>query len=157
MQKITPFLWFNTQAEDAAKFYTSIFKDSGIDEVTYYGEGMPMPAGSVLTVRFHLEGQPFVALNGGDVYSLSPAMSFVIDCDTQEEVDYYWNKLTADGGQEMPCAWLTDKFGLTWQVVPKILIELLHHKDAEKAGKAAQAMFKMTKIDIQALLDAVAE
>jgi predicted 3-demethylubiquinone-9 3-methyltransferase (glyoxalase superfamily) len=157
MQKITPFLWFDSQAEEAAKFYTSVFKNSKITNVTRYDEAgakaSGWPKGTAMTVAFQLDGQPFVALNGGPVFKFTEAVSFVINCQTQEEVDYYWEKLTA-GGQEGQCAWLKDKFGLSWQVVPTALIEMLQDKDPKKAGNVMQAMLQMRKIDIKTLKQA---
>jgi len=150
MQKITPFLWFNDQAEEAAQYYASIFKNSKILSVTRYGDEGPGPKGSVMTVEFQLEGQNFTALNGGPEYSFTPAISFYVDCKTQEEVDELWAKLTA-GGAEVQCGWLVDKFGVSWQIVPAVLIELLQDKDAAKAGRVMRAMLQMKKIDIQAL------
>lgn len=150
MQKITPFLWFDGQAEQAAIFYTSIFKNSRIDSITRYGDAGPGPKGSVLTISFQLEGQEFVALNGGPHYTFTPAISFYVNCQTQEEVDYLWEKLS-EGGQEEQCGWLKDKFGLSWQIIPSVLIELMQDKDAEKALRVTQAMLQMTKIDIAAL------
>jgi predicted 3-demethylubiquinone-9 3-methyltransferase (glyoxalase superfamily) len=152
MQKITPFLWFDNQAEDAAKFYTSIFKNSKITGKTHYtGEEPVGDKGTVMTVSFELDGQQFVGLNGGPRFKFSEAVSFVVNCETQEEVDYFWKKLTADGGEESRCGWLTDKFGLSWQVVPRIAIELLTTKDAEKARRVTKAVMVMTKLDIAAL------
>ncbi len=149
-QKITPFLWYTDQAEEAANFYTSIFKDSKINSITRYGEGGPGPKGSVMTVAFEIEGQAFVALNGGPVYKFTPAVSFVIHCDTQEEVDSFWEKLSA-GGRTDRCGGLTDKFGLSWQVVPRALVELLRDPDPAKSKRVMEAMLQMTKIDIPAL------
>ena len=156
MPRITPFLWFDTQAEEAAKFYTSIFKNSKILRTARYGEAGPGPKGSVMTVEFSLDGQAFIALNAGPLFKFSEAISFVIDCQTQAEVDEYWSKLTAGGGQESMCGWLKDKFGLSWQVVPTALNELLSHPDKEKANRAMQAMLKMKKIDINVLKQAAA-
>jgi len=150
MPKITPFLWFDNQAEEAAKFYTSIFKNSKIESISRYGEGLPLPAGTVMTVSFILDGQQFTALNGGPVFKFTEAVSFYILCETQAEVDDYWNKLTA-GGEEGQCGWLKDKFGLSWQVVPKTLIELMNDKDREKAQRVTEAMLKMKKIDVSLL------
>lgn len=147
MQKITPFLWFDGQAEEAMNFYVSIFKNSKVLSVNRYGKGAPLPEGTVLTASFELNGLQFVALNGGPQYQFSPATSFVVDCDTQEEVDYYWEKLGA-GGTYNPCAWLDDKFGVTWQIVPKQLGQLLSDPDPAKAGRVMQAMMKMKKIII---------
>ncbi|MDX8128717.1 VOC family protein [Methylomonas sp. OY6] len=150
MPKITPFLWFDDQAEEAMNFYVSIFKHSKVLSVTRYGDGGPGPKGSVMTANFELDGQVFTALNGGPVYQLSPAISFVIHCETQAEVNHYWEKLSA-GGKQNQCAWLEDKFGVTWQIVPNILIELLNDPDPVKAGRVMEAMLKMTKIDIDTL------
>jgi predicted 3-demethylubiquinone-9 3-methyltransferase (glyoxalase superfamily) len=155
MQKITPFLWFNDQAEEAAKFYTSVFKNSKVGKSTRYGESAEKaagrPAGSVMTVEFELEGQKFTALNGGPVFKFNESISFVVNCDTQEEVDYFWEKLSADGGQESECGWLKDKFGVSWQVVPTVLIEMLQDKDSEKSERVMKAMLQMQKIDIKKL------
>jgi predicted 3-demethylubiquinone-9 3-methyltransferase (glyoxalase superfamily) len=151
MQKISPFLWFDAQAEEAATFYVSIFKNSKILKVSRYAEGGPGPAGTVMVVNFQLEGQEFIALNGGPLFKFTEAISFAINCQTQKEVDYFWNKLTADGGQESQCGWLKDKYGLSWQVVPTILHELLSDKDQKKAQGVMQAMLQMKKIDIPAL------
>jgi predicted 3-demethylubiquinone-9 3-methyltransferase (glyoxalase superfamily) len=153
-QRITPCLWFDSQAEEAAKFYTSIFKNSNIDGMTHYDEesskAAGRPKGSVLTVDFQLEGQRFMALNGGPAFKFTEAVSFVINCETQKEVDYFWEKLTA-GGQEVECGWLKDKFGLSWQVVPTIMIEMLKDRDTQKAQRAMAAMLKMKKLDIAEL------
>jgi predicted 3-demethylubiquinone-9 3-methyltransferase (glyoxalase superfamily) len=150
MQKITPFLWFENQAEEAAKFYTTIFKNSKITKTMRCGDAGPGPKGSVLTIGFELDGQPVTAINGGPHYQLNPAFSFVVHCQSQEEVDYYWNKLGEDG-RPMQCGWLTDKFGLSWQVVPNVMIELLDGTDAEKSARAMQAMMQMVKLDINKL------
>jgi len=150
MQKITTCLWFDTQGEDAAEFYTSVFPNSRILEVSRYGEGGPRPAGTVLTVEFELDGQHFTALNGGPEFTFDEAISFQISCGGQEEVDYYWDTLTA-GGEESQCGWLKDKFGLSWQVVPQALPELLSDPDPARAQRAMQAMFAMKKIDIAAV------
>jgi predicted 3-demethylubiquinone-9 3-methyltransferase (glyoxalase superfamily) len=150
MQKITPFLWYDTQAEEAANFYTSIFKDSKILNVARYGEAGPGPKGSVMTVAFQLEGQRFMALNGGPIYSFTPAISFFVDCETQGEVDELWDKLSA-GGRQVQCAWLQDKFGVSWQIVPKALIELMQDKDPAKSQRVFKAMLQMKKIDIEGL------
>ena len=147
MQKITPFLWFNDQAEEAMNFYTSIFKNSKPGSITRYGEAGPGPKGSVMSATFQLEGQEFMALNGGPQFTFSPAISFFVNCETQKEVDEIWAKLTEDG-EEVQCGWLTDKFGLSWQIVPAGLIELLYSKDAEKSGRAMKAMLQMKKLDI---------
>ena len=154
MQKITPFLWFDNQAEDAAHFYVSIFKNSRIGSVAHYDEEVAKaagrPKGSVMTVAFELDGQEFTALNGGPVFKFTEAISFVVNCDTQEEVDHFWEKLSA-GGQEGPCGWLKDRFGVSWQVVPTVLVEMLQDKDREKSKRAMAVMLKMKKINIQAL------
>lgn len=150
MQKITPFLWFDTQAEEAMHFYVSVFKDSKILNINRYSKGAPMPEGTVLTANFELNGLKFVALNGGPVYKFSPATSFVVECDTQEEVDYYWEKLGA-GGNYNQCAWLDDKFGVSWQIVPRQLGQLLSAPDPIKAARVMQAMLQMSKIDIAGL------
>jgi len=151
LQRITPFLWFDDNAEEAAKFYVSIFKDSRIGTITRYDEegakAAGRPKGSVMTVPFELDGQPFTALNGGPHFQFSGAISFVVNCDTQEEVDHFWEKLSA-GGREIQCGWLTDKFGVSWQVVPTVLIEMLQDRDPEKAKRVMAAMLKMTKIEI---------
>jgi len=158
MPKITPFLWFHHQAEDAARFYTSIFKNSKIGRILRYSEGVAkatgQPAGSVLTIEFEIEGQKFVALNGGPQFKFNESVSFVVNCETQEEVDYFWEKLTADGGEESACGWLTDKFGLSWQVVPTVLIDMLHNEDSEKSERVTNAMLQMKKIDIKTLKEA---
>ena len=151
IQKIKPFLWFDKEAEDAAKFYCSIFKNSKILEVARFPEGGPAPAGSVMIVNFELEGMQFVGLNAGPTFKFTEAISFVVTTETQEETDYYWNQLTADGGQESACSWLKDKFGLSWQITPRTLIELLSDKDAKKAARVMKAMMTMKKIDIAAL------
>jgi predicted 3-demethylubiquinone-9 3-methyltransferase (glyoxalase superfamily) len=157
MQKITPFLWFNDNAEEAVKFYTSIFKKSKIGKIARYDEvGEKVagrPAGSVMTIEFEIEGQDFIALNGGPHFKFNEAVSFVVSCKTQTEVDYYWNKLSA-GGKEVQCGWLKDKFGLSWQIVPTVLGELLSDKDAAKSQRVMTAMLKMVKLDIKKLKDA---
>ncbi len=150
MQKITPFLWFDNQAEEAMNFYISIFKNSKILAVNRYSEAGPGPKGSVMTASFLLDGQAFVALNGGPVYQFTPAISFVVNCETQEEVDDLWEKLGA-GGREDQCAWLQDKYGLSWQIVPTALVKLLSDPDPLKAQRVMAAMMKMKKIDIAAL------
>jgi predicted 3-demethylubiquinone-9 3-methyltransferase (glyoxalase superfamily) len=157
MQKITPFLWFKDNAEEAAKFYTSIFKNSKIGRILRYSEEVAkvsqsgQPVGSVLTIEFEIEGQKFVALNGGPEFKFNESISFVVNCETQKEVDYFWEKLTADGGEESQCGWLRDKFGVSWQVTPTVLIDMLHDKDSEKAQRAMKAMLQMQKIDIEKL------
>ncbi|HJT72538.1 MAG TPA: VOC family protein [Chitinophaga sp.] len=154
MQKITPFLWFDNQAEEAANFYTSIFANSRITNVARYPEGAPAPAGSVMTVTFILDGVEFTALNAGPHFKFTEAISFYVKCDTQEEIDEKWEKLISGGGQPSQCGWLKDKFGLSWQIAPPVLGELMQDKDREKAGRVTAAMMKMTKIDIQQLKDA---
>jgi predicted 3-demethylubiquinone-9 3-methyltransferase (glyoxalase superfamily) len=150
MQKITPCLWFDTQGEEAANFYCSIFKNSRILDVSYYGEAGPRPAGTALMVSFELDGQQFQALNGGPEFTFSEAISLSVSCDGQDEVDHFWERL-GEGGEPGPCGWLKDKFGLSWQIVPKQLEELLADPDAERAQRALQAMMKMGKIDIAGL------
>jgi predicted 3-demethylubiquinone-9 3-methyltransferase (glyoxalase superfamily) len=151
IQKITPFLWFDKEAEEAAKLYCSIFKNSKILEVSQYPEGGPAPAGSVMTVSFELEGMHFVGLNAGPIFKFTEAISFVVTTENQEETDYYWNKLTASGGKESDCGWLKDKFGLSWQITPRALMELLSDKDKKKSARVMAAMMTMKKIDIAAL------
>jgi predicted 3-demethylubiquinone-9 3-methyltransferase (glyoxalase superfamily) len=157
MQKITPFLWFNNQAEEAVKFYTAIFKNSKIMKVARYGEEgekiAGRPKGSVMTVEFQLEGQQFVALNGGPQFKFTEAISFVVNCKTQAEVDRFWKKLSA-GGKKVQCGWLKDKYGLFWQIVPTVLGELLSDKDAAKSQRVMQAMLKMVKLNIKKLKEA---
>lgn len=150
MKKITPFLWFNNNAEEAVKFYVAIFKNSRIGRVARYPEGSPGPAGSVMTVEFKLNGQPFIALNGGPVFKFTEAVSFVVYCETQAEVDRYWKKLSA-GGRELQCGWLQDKYGLSWQIVPTILDKLMADKNPAKAQRVTQAMLQMVKLDIKKL------
>ena len=156
MQKITAFLWFDSEAEAAAKFYVAIFKNSKVVNVSRYGEAGPGPKGSVMTVEFDLEGQQFVALNGGPEFKFNESVSFVVNCETQDEVDYFWEKLSADGGEKSRCGWLKDKFGLSWQVTPRILIELLLDKDEAKSQRVMKAMMEMDKIDIARLERAAA-
>ena len=155
MQKITPFLWFDTEGEDAARFYTSVFPNSKIGEITRYGSAGPRPEGTVMTVSFELDGQRFVALNGGPDFTFSEAVSFLVNCDTQDEVDSYWSTLS-EGGEEGPCGWLKDKFGLSWQIVPKRLPELLSDPDRERAQRVMAAMLKMRKIEVDELERAAA-
>ncbi len=150
-EPLTTCLWFDTQAEEAAQFYTSVFKDARMDRVSRYGEAGPRPAGMVMTAEFELNGQKFLALNGGPEFTFSEAISFQIPCADQDEVDYYWDRLTADGGQPGPCGWLKDRFGLSWQVVPTVLASLLSDPDPEKATRANQAMLSMGKLDIAGL------
>ena len=150
MQKISPFLWFDHQAEEAMHFYVSIFKNSKVLGLTRYGEAGPGPAGSVMIASFELEGQQFTALNGGPQFKFTEAISFVVDCRDQAEVDVLWDKLSA-GGEAEQCGWLKDKFGLSWQIVPTVLIELINDPDPEKSTRVMRAMFEMTRIDIAKL------
>ena len=156
-QKITPFLWFDSQAEDAATFYVSIFENSRIGSVVRYDEeaakAAGRPKGSVMTVALELDGQAFTALNGGPLFQFTEAMSLVVNCETQEEVDHFWEKLSA-GGQEVQCGWLKDRFGVSWQVVPTVLVEMLQDKDRERSSRVMAAMLKMKKISIEALKNA---
>jgi predicted 3-demethylubiquinone-9 3-methyltransferase (glyoxalase superfamily) len=157
MTTLTPCLWFDTEAQDAANFYISVFPNSRITDTTHYGEAGPRPADMVLTVEFELDGHPFTALNGGPEFSFTEAVSFQIDCADQAEVDRYWDALTADGGQESMCGWLKDKYGLSWQVVPRRLVELLADPDPGRAQRAMAAMMPMRKIiiaDLEAAADA---
>ena len=149
MQKITNCLWFDGQAEDAVRFYTSIFKNSKTLETARYTEVGPGKPGAVMTIRFEIQGQEFLALNGGPEFKFNEAISFIINCKDQAEVDYYWSKLTADGGREVQCGWLTDKYGVSWQVTPAILPELI--RDPRVANNVIKAMLKMVKLDIAAL------
>ena len=155
MQKITPCLWFDTEGEDAATFYTSVFPNSKIGEIARYGSAGPRPEGTVMTVSFELDGQRFVALNGGPEFAFSEAVSFLVNCDTQDEVDSYWSALS-EGGEEGPCGWLKDKFGLSWQIVPNRLPELLADPDRERAQRVMEAMLKMKKIEVDELERAAA-
>jgi predicted 3-demethylubiquinone-9 3-methyltransferase (glyoxalase superfamily) len=150
MQKITPCLWFDTQGEEAAHFYTSVFNNSRILDIARYGTAGPGPEGAVMTVTFELDGQKFVALNGGPQFTFNEAISFQVSCATQDEVDYFWNTLS-EGGEEGPCGWLKDKYGVSWQIVPTALIELISDPDAVKSQEAVKAMLGMRKIDIEAL------
>lgn len=150
MQKITPFLWFNNNAEEAIAFYMSIFKNSKILDSSRYGEGMPLPAGTLMTASFQLENQRFLALNGGPMFKFTEAISFLVDVTTQEELDHYWNRLL-EGGSKQQCGWLKDKYGLSWQIIPEILGKLMADKDPIKAGRVMQAMLKMDKIIIKDL------
>ncbi len=156
MQKIAPFLWFNNNAEEAVDYYLSIFKNSKKLSTMYASDGMPNPAGSVMVVYFELNGVEFGAMNGGPHYKFDNAVSFVVNCENQEEVDYYWDTFIKDGGTESACGWLQDKFGLSWQITPTRLIELMQDKDPVKAGRVAQAMMGMVKIDIAELEKAYA-
>ena len=150
MQKITPFLWFDTEGEEAASFYTSVFPNSRIVDIAHYGEAGPRPAGTVMAVSFELDGQKFVALNGGPQFTFDEAISFQVDCEAQEEVDRFWSALSA-GGEEGPCGWLKDRYGVSWQIVPKALVDLLGDPDREKSQRVMRAMLKMKKIEIAEL------
>jgi len=155
MPKITPWLWFDTEGQDAAEFYTSVFPNSRITEVTQYGSAGPRPEGTVMTVAFELDGQQLNALNGGPDFKFNEAVSFLVSCKDQEEVDHYWSKLS-DGGEQGPCGWLKDRYGLSWQIIPKALDELLSDPDREKAQRVMQAMLSMGKIEIEGLERAAA-
>jgi predicted 3-demethylubiquinone-9 3-methyltransferase (glyoxalase superfamily) len=150
MQKITPFLWFNDNAEEAVKFYISLFKNSKIETIARYGDAGSGPKGAVMSLTFKLEGQEFMALNGGPVFTFSPATSFFVDCETQQEVDLLWEKLS-EGGEQQQCGWLRDRFGVTWQIVPSILGKLTGDPDPEKSKRVVQAMLQMHKLDIAGL------
>lgn len=156
-QKIVPNLWFDTESEQAAKFYVEVFENSRIVNVTHYTEAGPREAGMTMTVEFELEGQRFVAINGGSQFKFDEAVSFAIECETQEEVDYYWDKLREGGGEEGPCGWLRDRFGLSWQVVPTGMEELFADPDRKRAERAMRAMLRMKKLDIAALREAADE
>lgn len=153
MQKITPFLWFDGKTEEAVNFYTAIFKNSKIVNLNRWGEGSPFPKGQIMSATFELAGQQFYAIDAGPQFKFTEAISFFVDCETQEEVDYFWEKLSS-GGSPSQCGWLKDKFGVSWQIVPTILGKLLGDKDAAKAGRVMQAMLQMTKIDIKILQQA---
>jgi predicted 3-demethylubiquinone-9 3-methyltransferase (glyoxalase superfamily) len=155
MQRITPCLWFDHQAEEAARFYVSIFKNSKLGEITHYGEGAPRPKGSVLTVRFQLDGEEFLALNGGPVFKFTEAISLIVNCETQEEVDRMWEKLSK-GGEKVECGWLKDKYGLSWQIVPTVLAKMLSDPDPARADRVLQAVMQMKKLDIKKLEEAYA-
>jgi predicted 3-demethylubiquinone-9 3-methyltransferase (glyoxalase superfamily) len=152
-QKIVPFLWFDKEAQIAAEFYTGIFPNSRITATTKYPEGGPMPAETIMSVNFELQGLPFYALNAGPMFKFTPAISFFVNCENQDEVDYFWDKLVL-GGREDRCGWLQDQFGLSWQIIPKQLGECLHHKDRAKAQRAMEAMMQMRKIEIEKLVNA---
>ena len=153
MQKITPFLWFDGKAEEAMNFYVSIFKNSKVGRVTRFGDAGPGPKGTVMSATFQLDGQDFLALNGGPQFTFTPAISFFVNCETQEEVDDLWEKLS-EGGEQHQCGWLKDKYGLSWQIIPATLGTLLHDKDAQKAKRVMQAMLQMHKIVIKNLQEA---
>jgi predicted 3-demethylubiquinone-9 3-methyltransferase (glyoxalase superfamily) len=150
IQKITPFLWFDHEAEEAARFYTSVFGNSKIHAITRYGDSGPGPKGSVMTVAFELGGQKFTALNGGPIFKFTEAISFVVNCDDQQEVDHFWEKLSA-GGQEVQCGWLKDRYGLSWQIVPRAFVEMMQDENAERKGRVMKAMMGMKKLDIGGL------
>jgi predicted 3-demethylubiquinone-9 3-methyltransferase (glyoxalase superfamily) len=150
LQKISPFLWFDHQAEEAAKFYVSIFPNSAIGKIARYGDAGPGPKGSVMTIAFQLDGQPFTALNGGPIFKFTEAISFVVHCDTQQEVDEFWERLS-QGGQQVECGWLKDKFGLSWQIVPVALMEMVQDKDPPRVQRVMKAMMQMKKLDIAGL------
>jgi len=150
MQKITPFLWFDNQAEEAANFYISIFKNSKLGAISRYGDAGPGPKGSVIVANFTIDGQEFSALNGGPMFRFTEAVSFVVHCDSQDEIDYYWDKLIAGGGKPSQCGWLKDKFGLSWQIVPTALTKLMTG-DPAKSNRVMQALLKMTKLDLPTL------
>ncbi len=156
MQKITPFLWFNDQAEEAMNFYISVFRNAKAGEIRRYAEGGPAPQGSVMSASFQIEGQELIAFNGGPHFSFTPAISLFVDCKTQEEVDELWSKLS-EGGQPQQCGWVTDRFGLSWQIIPSALGEMLQDKNKAKSKAAMQAMMKMHKIDVQRLQHAFEE
>ena len=153
MQKITPFLWFDSKAEEAANFYVSVFKNSRIVSIMRYGEAGPGPKGSVMSATFQLDGQDFIALNGGPMFTFSPAISFFVNCESQEEVDKLWEKLS-EGGEKQRCGWLKDKYGVSWQIVPTVLGQLLQDKDGEKSKRVMNAMLQMDKLDITTLKQA---
>jgi predicted 3-demethylubiquinone-9 3-methyltransferase (glyoxalase superfamily) len=149
-QKISTCLWFDNNAEEAVSFYTSVFKDSKIKGITYYGEGAPLPKGTVMTISFQIEGREFLALNGGPVFKFTEAISLIVNCKDQKEIDYYWDKL-AEGGSEVQCGWLKDKYGLSWQIVPAALGEMMMDKDPAKSARVMQVLMKMIKLDIATL------
>jgi predicted 3-demethylubiquinone-9 3-methyltransferase (glyoxalase superfamily) len=153
MQRITPFLWFDGKAEEAAKFYVSIFKNSRIGTVNRYGDHGPGPKGTVMIATFQIDGQDFIALNGGPQFKFTPAVSFVVNCETQEEVDHYWDQLS-EGGTQQRCGWLQDQFGVSWQIVPTALARLMSSPDREKTGRVMAALMQMQKIDVERLQQA---
>lgn len=156
MSRITPNLWFDANAAEAAEFYVSVFPNSRITETAYYGPDEPGPEGTIVTVAFELDGNPFIGINGGPIFAFSEAVSFLVPCATQDEVDHYWDALTADGGSPSQCGWLKDRFGVSWQIVPDALPELMTSTDSDARGRAVQAMLKMTKLDIAELRRAAA-
>jgi predicted 3-demethylubiquinone-9 3-methyltransferase (glyoxalase superfamily) len=149
--KITPYLWFDGNAEQAVEYYTTLFSGSKVTQVARWGEGGPGPKGSVMNIAFELDGRPFIALNGGPRFKFTPAISMFVSCDSQEEVDRYWTRFLADGGKASQCGWLEDKFGLSWQIIPTRLVTLMSDPDPKRAGRVAQALMKMQKIDLAAL------
>ena len=151
MKKITPFLWFDGKTEEAVKLYTSVFKNSKVIKISYWGEGSPFPKDQVMTAEFELDGQQFYAFDAGPQFKFTEAVSFFVNCETQEEIDHFWNKLTAEGGQESMCGWLKDKFGLSWQIVPSAMGQMLSDKDKVKAGRVMQSMMGMKKLIIDDL------
>ncbi len=151
MQKIVPFLWFDTQAEEAANFYVSLIPNSRILNVSRFGDEGAGPKGQVMTVEFELNGEPYLALNGGPMFKFTEAVSFMIPCDTQQEVDMLWDKLTADGGEPSQCGWLKDKYGLSWQITPRVLMEMIADSDEERKRRVMEAMLQMVKLDIPTL------
>lgn len=153
MQKITPCLWFDNEAEEAVNFYTSVFKNSSIESIKRFGKEGPGPEGSIMEIMFNLDGQKFLALNESPPFTFTPAISFLVNCETQEEIDELWDKLS-EGGEIQQCGWLTDKFGVTWQIIPAILFEMLEDKDPERSGRVMRAMLQMVKIDINKLKQA---
>jgi predicted 3-demethylubiquinone-9 3-methyltransferase (glyoxalase superfamily) len=153
-QRITPFLWFDNQAEEAANYYCSIFKNSKLGQIVRYGDTGPGPKGQVMIATFQLDGQQFTALNGGPRFKFTEAISLAVNCETQEEIDYYWEKLSADGGEQVQCGWLKDKYGLSWQVVPTIIGELMSGKDPARSNRVMQAVMQMKKLDLQTMKDA---
>ncbi|MGZ8848077.1 MAG: VOC family protein [Pyrinomonadaceae bacterium] len=155
-QKITPFLWFDNNSEEAVNFYVSVFKNSKVGEISRYGDGGPGPKGSVMTMAFELEGQTFTALNGGPQFKFTEAISFVVNCDKQDEIDYFWEKLSGNGGQEVQCGWLKDKYGLCWQIVPTILPQLISG-DPQRSNRVMQALMQMKRLDIAELQRAADE
>jgi two-component system sensor histidine kinase QseC len=151
MEPIYPCIWFDNQAQEAAEFYTSVFKNSKINATSHYGENMHLPAGTVMTVEFELNGRKFLALNGGPVFKPNEAISLVVECDNQQEIDELWTKLTAKGGKEVQCGWLTDRYGVSWQITPAIMSQWLNDKDQERTNRVMQALMKMVKLDIATL------
>ena len=154
--RITPCLWFDTQAEAAAKFYTSIFPNSKIGVISHYGDGMPMPKGTVMTVMFTLDGQPFMGLNGGPIFKFTEAISLTVHCENQQEIDHYWSKLTSGGGKEVQCGWLKDRFGLSWQVVPTRMEEMMRDQDPARSARVMKVVMQSVKFDLKQIEEAYA-